>query len=225
MRRTVIPELLDEDLGTPAEIASNLRDLRTINERFGGTRTTVDLLRRVAAHCGRPELSLLEVAAGSGDVPMAAQRELAKDGIALNVTLLDRKVSHIDGSGSVAAVCADALQLPFKDGVFDIVSCGLFAHHLEPGELQRFVLEAQRVCRRVVLINDLVRSALHFGLVFAAQPLFHSRLTRHDGLASVRRAYTVTEMRVMLNGVPAAGVEISKHFLFRMGVLVWKAGN
>ena len=76
MRRKVIPELLDEDLGTPTEISSCLADLRSINERFGGTSTTAHLLQRVAAQCACRELSLLEVASGSGDVPMAAKRQL-----------------------------------------------------------------------------------------------------------------------------------------------------
>jgi hypothetical protein len=29
-------------------------------------------------------------------------------------------------------------------------------------------------------------------------------------------------MRTMLSEVPAARFEVSKHFLFRMGVLIWK---
>ncbi len=35
MRRIVIPELLDDDLGTAAEIAQTLTDLRHINQWFG----------------------------------------------------------------------------------------------------------------------------------------------------------------------------------------------
>ena len=52
---------------------------------------------------------------------------------------------------------ADALALPFPDNSFDLVSCSLFAHHLEPAELERFTEEAWRVSRCAVLINDLVR--------------------------------------------------------------------
>jgi hypothetical protein len=36
MKRVVIPELLDSDAGTPAEIATELRDLWRINSWFGG---------------------------------------------------------------------------------------------------------------------------------------------------------------------------------------------
>jgi ubiquinone/menaquinone biosynthesis C-methylase UbiE len=221
MRRKVIPELLDKDMGSAAEIADSLTDLRAINERFGGTKTTVDLLQRVAARCGCREMSVLEAAAGAGDLPLAAISRLQEKGTELRVTLLDRMWSHVQGS-SLRAVCGDALQLPFRNDSFDVVSCSLFGHHLEPDELRIFAREALRVCRRAVLINDLVRSRLHYWLVLAALPLFRSRLTKHDAPASVRRAYTVEEMHSMLRDVSGVPIEISKHYLYRMGVLMWK---
>lgn len=221
MRRIVIPELLDEDQGTSAEIAASFADLRRINRWFGGTATTISLLRRVAGRCGSLNLSLLEVAAGDGYLPLTAQRSLARQGMTLHVTLLDRKDSHLHDP-TLPAVIGDARQLPFRDDGFDVVSCSLFAHHLEPDELCQFVAEGLRVCRRAVLINDLIRSPVHLGLVYAGAPLWRSRLTRHDAPASVRRAYTVDEMNRILHGLPAAKIEITRHPLYRMGVLVWK---
>jgi SAM-dependent methyltransferase len=223
MRRKVICELLDQDLGTPAEVASSLTDLRHINDWFGGTRTTIALLRRIAAEGKCSKLSLLEVAAGAGDVFLAAQRALAVDGIELRVTLLDRIASHLPGN-DVASVCGDALHLPFRDDAFDVVSCSLFTHHLDPDSLRRFAGEGLRVCRRALLINDLIRSRLHLWLVYAGLPLFRSRITWHDAPASVQNAYTIHEMRSLLEGSPARRLTISRHYLYRMGVLLWKDG-
>jgi SAM-dependent methyltransferase len=224
MRRKVTSELLDRDLGTPGEIAASLDDLRRINTLFGGRRTTLDLLRRVSRESGCRELSLLDVGAADGELPMAARRLLGRRGIALRVTLLDRMWSHMN-SKPVSAVCGDALQLPFRDDAFDVVSCSLFAHHLEPDELRRFANEGLRVCRRAVLINDLIRSRLHLALVYVGLPLFRSRITWHDAPASVRRAYTVPEVRKILRDVPATRITVSRHYLYRMGVLVWKTSN
>ena len=195
MRRTVIPELLDDDLGTAAEIAESLIDLRHINDWFGGTRTTIALLRRVARESRKRKLSLLEVGAGAGDVPLTAQRVFAEHGIGLQVTLLDCVSSHLP-RGSAASVVGDALRLPFADGAFDVVSCSLLAHHFEPETLGTFATESLRVSREAVLINDLIRSRLHLLLVCLGLPLFRSRITWHDAPASVRRAYTCEEMRV-----------------------------
>jgi SAM-dependent methyltransferase len=221
MRRKVIAEWLDEDLGTAAEIAASFADLRHINDWFGGTRTTVALLREVARGTRCPQLSVLEIGAGAGDVPLGAQRALAREGIQLRITLLDRVGSHLPTNGT-AAIAGDALHLPFRDDAFDVVSCSLLAHHFEPDGLPTLAREALRVCRRAVLINDLIRSRMHLALVYLGLPLFRSRLTWHDAPASVRRAYTEDEVREFLSDVPGERIEISKHYLYRMGVLLWK---
>ena len=231
MKRVVTTELLDSDDGTPAEVADSLTDLRGINQKFGGIGTTQAMIEHVWRR-GLPrqvgqvppphELSLLEVGAGSGDVPLAARTQLAAKGVSLQVTLLDRAASHLTTGNNHQAVVGNALALPFAANSFDLVSCGLFAHHLSPEEVVQFVKEGLRVCRVAVLINDLVRSPVHLALVYAAYPLYRSRLTRHDAPASVRAAYTPEEMRKLIAQTSAARVEILRHYLYRMGVMIWK---
>jgi ubiquinone/menaquinone biosynthesis C-methylase UbiE len=224
MKRVVIPELLDTDSGTRAEIAAALSDLRRINRWFGGIATTQSMIAQVVRKHGARSLSLLEVAAGAGYVPLAASAHMRKSGIRLQVTLLDRAHSHLKngwGNGS-SSVAGDALALPFANGSFDLVSSCLFAHHLEPRELVQFVNEALRVGRTAVIINDLVRDPIHLALVYASLALYRSRFNRHDAPASVRRAYTVKEMNEMLEQTTAARVEIERRPVFRMGVIAWK---
>lgn len=221
MKRRPTPELLDTDCGAAGEIAASLADLRRINRWFGGISTTRAMIEELHAQTRRSAFSLLEVAAGSGDVPLAAQQRLARRGVQLELLLLDRRRSHLNGAAP--AVAGDALALPFRDNSFDLVSCGQFTHHLSPSEVIAFVQEGLRVCRIAVLINDLVRHPLHSALVYAGLPLFRSRLTRHDAPASVRQAYTVEEMRALLAQTTAIRVRITRHYLFRMGAIAWKA--
>jgi ubiquinone/menaquinone biosynthesis C-methylase UbiE len=228
MKRTVTAELLDTDSGAPAEIAASLADLRHINRWFGGIATTQALVANVAHQLEVRSLSLLEVASGSGDVPIIAARRLKSHGIQLQVTLLDRAASHLraaianNGQSETRAVAGDAVALPFPDGSFDLVDCGLFTHHLTPVQVVRFVDEGLRVSRLAVLINDLVRHRLHLALIYAGWPLYQSRLTRHDAPASVRQAYTTDEMLELLGKTNAVRTEIGRHYLFRMGVIAWK---
>lgn len=219
MQRVDSEEILDSPSCPPAEAQKSLRDLSRINRWFGGVATTRTLIENVAASTGQKRFSLLEVAAGFGEVPRAAAKQLAHRGISLEITDLDRVPFHLQPGQQ--ALVADALALPFRDASFDLVSCSLFAHHLQPPQLTRFAEEACRVCRHAVLINDLIRHPLHLGLVYAGFPLMRSSVSRWDGVASVRRAYIPDEMRTLLaNG--SKKVDISRHFLFRMGVIVWK---
>lgn len=225
MKRIVTPELLDTDACPPQEVLASLRDMGRINRWFGGVSTSVELVKRVALATGMNRLSLLEVAAGQGEVPNLVAQKLARDGISLHITLLDRAPAHLPGGAR--AVAADALALPFADNAFDLAGCSLFAHHLEPDELLLFVKEALRVSRCAVLINDLVRHPMHVALVYAGFPLMRSRVSRVDGLASVRRSYVPEEIhRILAAGAREKSgfrVEIFRQPLFRMGVIVWKS--
>jgi SAM-dependent methyltransferase len=222
MHRVSAQEILDTDACPPVEVEASLRDICRINRWFGGIATTRSLIESVSVATGRKRFSVLEVAAGFGEVSKLAGHQLVNKGITLDVTDLDRARTHLLRGNR--AVVADALALPFQDDSFDLVSCSLFAHHLEPDELVRFTNEALRVTRCAVLINDLVRHPLHVALVYAGFPLMRSYVSRVDGLASVRRAYVPNEMRQILNSGAQhdARLEISRHFLFRMGVIAWK---
>lgn len=220
MKRVVIPELLDNDEGTPQEIEGSLADLRFINRNFGGVRTMTWLLRSVAQKKGLTTISWLDVAGASGDVALLSRQKLEAEGMASKPTLLDRNITHMNRE--LPAVCGDALALPFADDSFDAVGCSLFAHHLEPDQVISFAREALRVARHAVLINDLIRTPLHLALIYAGLPLYRSRLTRHDAPASVKRAYTLEEMNKMLREAGASEVDTETYFLLRMGVTAWK---
>lgn len=242
MRRVDAPEILDSDTCSPAEVQAVLKTLGRINRWFGGVATTQGLVEHMAAVTGRKTLSLLEVASGTGELPLLVRDRVARREISLAVTLLDRARSHLvqthlvqshqPQSGSpkkedlleTSAVAADALILPFSDEAFDLVSCSLFAHHLTPEQLTVFAREALRVSRLGLLINDLVRHPMHLALVYASFPVMGSRIAWLDGLTSVRRAYLPKEIRTMLSSCPPAPakIEIWRHYLFRMGVVVWK---
>jgi ubiquinone/menaquinone biosynthesis C-methylase UbiE len=232
MQRVDAPEILDSADCPPEEVAATLKTLDRINLCFGGVTTTQKMVERVSSATGTKNLSLLEVAAGSGKVPEMVAQRLAHRGIALDITLLDRLPSHLPpnerhskntNGQTPRSLAADALALPLAAETFDLVSCNLFAHHLNPQELAQFMRESLRVCRRALLINDLVRHPLHLALVYASYPIMGSQVAWLDGLTSVRRAYTPSEICIVASNIcPRAPVEISRHYLFRMGVIVWK---
>jgi ubiquinone/menaquinone biosynthesis C-methylase UbiE len=219
VKRRVHPELLDTDSGTAEEVAAALADIRRVNRWFGGIATSEHLLRRVIGSLGKQRIELLDVASGSGDVPLALARRLWRDGVQLCPMLLDRSAAHLPPAN--CTVVGDALELPFQAESFDVVSCSLFVHHLEPSLLMHFVSEALRVARYALIINDLLRTRTLQALTLMGRPLFRSPLAWRDGMTSIRRAYTEGELRTMLTGT-GRRIEISKHYLQRIGVIVWK---
>lgn len=223
MERVVIPELLDSDAGSAAEIEDSLEDLRWINRWFGGIGTTTRLLETAMQRAGLESATLLSVASGDGYAVREAARRLNGSGLRVDVVVSDRSARHLRDANGAPKVAGEAGSLPFPDGAFDFVECSLFAHHLEPEELVAFGREALRVGGRALLVNDLRRSRAHLAFVMAGYPLYRSRLTRHDAVASVRRAYTPPELERLLARAGAREVCLERSWFFRMGAIAWKS--
>jgi ubiquinone/menaquinone biosynthesis C-methylase UbiE len=218
VKRRPTRELLDDDRGTPAEIAGSLRDLRWFNRWFGGIATTRRLFETASRVTGRTCFSVLEVGSGDGFLVQTVAAELRRSGLQLEVTLLDRAASHLPVNGSLRKVAGDALRLPFQDLSFDLVSCSLFLHHLSPQQTVAFAREALRVSRVGVVVHDLVRDPVHLAFAYAGIPLYRSRITRHDAPASVWQAYTADEVVGYFREAGALDVQVHRQYFYRMGV-------
>jgi ubiquinone/menaquinone biosynthesis C-methylase UbiE len=226
MKRVVEEEWLDVDAGEPQEIDAALHSISLANHRFGGERLHLRLLQRVLERITdrtRPP-QILEVASGRADV---LRQAIARLGVTPEVFLLDRSAAHLPRPDAWPANLptpqlhvGDALALPFADSSVDIVSCCLFLHHLEPPQIARFFAEAQRVARVAVVINDLERTAVHYRLAQLNRLIDASRISRHDGPASVRRAYTHREFVRMLTDTGCT-FSLERAFLFRLGAILW----
>jgi ubiquinone/menaquinone biosynthesis C-methylase UbiE len=100
---------------------------------------------------------------------------------------------------------ADGARLPYPDGSFDIGHCSLLVHHLDPPDAVAVLRELARVARHGVVVNDLRRSLLTFVATGVSVALLaRCRTTRVDGLASVRRAYTLAELDSLLEAADLA---------------------
>ena len=229
MERIVEDEWLDDDRGTPAEIDAALHAISLANRRFGGMRLHARLLKQALTHAPREQRPhILEVASGRADVLQAALLRLGVAAqVAPEVTLLDRSAAHLPDPRAWPSalptprmLAGDALALPFPDASVDIVSCCLFLHHLEPPQVARYLAEALRVARVAVVINDLERTPVHYRLAMLNRLIDPSRISRHDGPVSVRRAYTYSELSRMLANTGSSFV-LKRAWLYRLGAILW----
>ena len=205
MRQSPQPELLDEDAGTPAEIARSLEELWWINRRLGGDSSWRKLTPRLP-----PAATMLDVGSGHGDMAASVAARLGA-----RLVMLDRMPSHMAASGT--RVSGNALRLPFADGSFDLVTCNLFLHHFHGDTAQRLLDEMARVARRAVVINDLERGWVPWLVMKLLSPRF-SRLVRYDGPVSVRQAYTAPELERLAGARPHTLIRM---FPYRLGLILW----
>ena len=203
--RAQISELMD-DLSRPVEeFDQAYRELATINRKLGGIRA----IERFLPEGGLKDI--LDVAAGGCDVGDALAIKTSSRVVSLDINAMGLRRTH-----HTLPVAGDATCLPFADGTFDAVICSLSFHHLTDSECVLVLREMWRTSRSWVLVNDLHRHQLAYLSIRILAGLFsQSVMVRHDGPASVRRAFQPSELQDIARraGVPA---KVHRSFPFRL---------
>lgn len=226
MRRIPSAELLDEDRGDPRDLEASFDDLWRMNRWLGGVSGSLRLLHRFFERTGFQTARIIDVGAGDGRMAGHLARKLRRRSPRTRIMALDRRLSHLQNSrrplGEVARVVADAKTLPFGPESFDVVICNLFLHHFSGAaavELLRALLE---LASEAVLVNDLERNWIPYATVGYLPFIVRSPITRSDGRASVRQAYTRKELQELAAASGAAHFEVMKLPFFRLGLMLWK---
>jgi SAM-dependent methyltransferase len=222
---TVGSEALDRPGAPPAVVEATLRDIARVNAWLGGCAAAafgLDALLDGAP--GRPPLTLLDVGAGSGDIAKHLVRHAARRGIVLAPLAVERHplAARLCVRAGVTAAVSDGASLPVADRAVDVVLASQFLHHLTPASGAALLGELNRVARVGVIVADLRRHAVAAaGFWVAAHAMGLHRVTRRDGLTSVRRGFTPGELADLLR---AAGISGSVHRRpgYRL-VAVWRA--
>jgi 2-polyprenyl-3-methyl-5-hydroxy-6-metoxy-1,4-benzoquinol methylase len=187
-------EIMDDPGQAEADFTAALDGLETLNRITFAHRPLLAFLDRLVAEEGLTSLSFLDVGAGGGDALRAVARWGERRGIATDLWGLDRSPwaeRHAAARGTRARwITADLFDLP-ADRRFDIVTCSLFAHHLDDPTLVRFLRWLPAHATRRWLILDLHRHRIPWAAVWAGTRLMrmHSMVT-HDGPVSVMRGFT-----------------------------------
>lgn len=200
-------ELLDGPVLDPADLRANLRELALLNRLPGGSSASIAAIRRLTS--GRAEVSILDVGTGGGDMPVSFVRHARRRDVRWTVVATDSRPEilelarrRIRSEPGVTLQLAEGRQLPFPERAFDVAHASLLLHHLDPGMAVEVLGEMARVARLGIVINDLQRGVIHAAITAATVfGLTRNRYTRHDGVVSARRAYTLAERRELLEAV------------------------
>jgi ubiquinone/menaquinone biosynthesis C-methylase UbiE len=234
-RDAAVRELLDATTLDDEALSRNLADIRHINALLGWTAFTTRAVAchvREVAQVGRvqPEnpdgwraFSLLDVASGSADIPLAIARWALRAGYSAHIVATDISPQIVaiaraqaGGMPSVLVEREDALALSYPPGSFDLALCTLALHHFEPARAVLLLRGLARVGRRV-LVFDVERSPLaYLGAVALTRALRMNYMTRHDAPASVRRAYTAAEVRSLAERAGLRNALVRVDFPFRL---------
>lgn len=228
-RRRQRPEIMDQPDLQPARHVHALRGLARINflsDSAGILWPAIAALARAVAP--RPP-RVLDVATGGGDVPIRLWRRARRAGLELHLEGCDISPVALEHARTAAARANaplpffehDALSGPPPEK-YDAVMCSLFLHHLDDEQAVAFLRRMAEAADRLVLVNDLERSAT--GLVLAhvvGRLLTTSDVVHVDGPRSVEGAFTRAEARSLAERAGLHGARVSWRWPFRW-LLSWR---
>ena len=222
------PEVMDQPGLDPAEHARALRGLRRINAISRSSTGLLRLLQALDPSGGSTPISVLELACGGGDIAIDLDRMARRSGLMLEIHACDFNPEAIRlargnaqrRGGQVQFSVADALAEPGREPV-DVVYCTLFAHHLSDDAVVTLFRVMAARARRLVIVDDLIRSRLGYALAWAGTRLLSRSWVVHtDGPLSVRAAFTPNELLRLAERAGLSGAELQRFWPERQR-LIW----
>jgi SAM-dependent methyltransferase len=226
-----VQELLDvPGEANEHDLQQTLRDIRRANIFGLGTWVVThhldELLRDIPRN--RP-LRILDLATGSADIPEELCRWADREGRSISITAPDispeilnvarQRILNAGFADRVQFLTCDATSTPFADGDFDVVVCSLALHHLDVNSARLALGEMARLSKVGFIVNDVYRSQGAWLMArFLTLVATTNRLTRHDGPASVYRAFTPAEVGRIAQDV-SADVTVHTHPFWRMAAV------
>jgi 2-polyprenyl-3-methyl-5-hydroxy-6-metoxy-1,4-benzoquinol methylase len=226
LSRRLRPELMDQPGLDPGRHRQALRGLGRINFWSRSAGILWPPIAALARASGRP-LRVLDIATGGGDLPIRLWHKARRAGLSLVVEGCDvspvavayaTEQAERQGAG-IRFSAADALtgDLPAD---YDVIVCSLFLHHLTEDRAVD-LLRRMTAARRMLLVNDLVRSRP--GLLLAqvgTHLLSLSPVVHVDGPRSVEGAFTIEEARGLAERAGLTGATVERRWPCRY-LLSW----
>jgi SAM-dependent methyltransferase len=227
MPRLDRPELLDQGQGTQADVVASLAELERINTYLGGYRALArELFPRLAA--APQPVSVADIGTGAAGLPRLIARWGRRRGVAVRIVGVDQAPRHLAVAAAdtrehpeILLVRADANALPLPPEGIDYTVSSLVMHHFPPEALVKLLADAFARSRRGLVMSDLIRGWLpYLGFKLAQPVIARNFLTRYDGAASLRRAYTPAELLDLAHAAGLLHARVYTHVPWRMTLVV-----
>lgn len=215
--RSVQLEMLDDSRTPEVQIRQSLDFMHFVNTFFGGTRAVLDYFDGAQTPgC----FSVLDLGSGGGDIPYELTRWAAKKGKEISIVAVDLNPYCLTyarerfSSPSIRFLNRSAFDFETL-GVFDYILSSMFFHHLSEEEIVTLLKRIDAYSRRGFLVNDLLRSPLHYSGASLASFFTFKKILFNDARLSVRRGFKKEDLARYREktGIP---FEIKRKPLFRI---------
>ena len=222
-KRIYTSEIMDDFSINDKRLDEALIELRIINKLLGGNSTSAEGLMRLLKNVDGKEIKILDAGSGASDILLELQRRftgLKIYGVDKNLGACKYIKMH---SPSVQIVCADVMQLPFKNNSFNVTHASLLLHHFEDNEISKMLMGFSRLSNKGIIINDLRRSLLAFwGIKILTKLFSQSDMVKNDAPLSVKRGFSKSEMISIIKSFKVSFFKLKRKWAFRWLLIIFK---
>ncbi|MDQ2868523.1 MAG: methyltransferase domain-containing protein [Verrucomicrobiota bacterium] len=203
MRRQFDPallEMMDRPQPITPELERDLANIRSLNRWFGSYRLVKFFLRRWL----RPNLRVLDLATGSGDIPRLVADCARRRGFSVRIDAIDQQQATIEIARRLSASYP---EITFTRGdlfawettePYDIVLFNLALHHFAEEDAVRVLRKCRELAGSAALVSDLRRARwLSCAVWLLTVFVYREPMTQIDARLSAARAFSFREMRAL----------------------------
>ena len=201
-RASDLRERMDDPDCDPGLLRNTYRQFDRLNRLLPGWHGIYRSLIRPRLTDSRRRYRVLDIGCGGGGLLRDLYKWAGRDGYKLSLLGIDEDPRAIAfaAMGSwpeeISFVHTGSESLAQSGESFDIVVCNHVLHHIPEKKVSSFLNDPESLAQSIAVISDPIRSRCGYALFgCAASILFRRSFIREDGLLSIRRSYTLAELR------------------------------
>lgn len=190
-------EIMD-DFSMEGELLRDTLDkLGNINKWLGGNRVTLTGIKRLLKGKSKDKTyTIIDLGCGHGDILRLIADFGRKEGYKFQLTGIDANQDTIDYATELSIdypelvfIKKDIFSEDFQKIDYDIALATLFLHHFKTDELEVLLKQLTSKAKLGLVINDLQRSEIAYGLFKLLSLVISNQMIIDDGLTSILRAF------------------------------------
>ncbi|PQV49526.1 hypothetical protein CLV33_103160 [Jejuia pallidilutea] len=195
--RSNATEIMDDFSMKGTLLRDTLDKLGSINKWLGGNTITLNGIKQLLHNQPKAKTyTIVDLGCGHGDILRLVAEYGRKHQFSFNLVGIDANQDAIDYANELSVNYPeitfqniDIFSEAFLNLEFDIVLSTLFLHHFKDGEIVNLLQHLSYEAKLGIVINDLHRSKLAYGLFKLLGLLISNHMIVQDGLTSILRAF------------------------------------
>ena len=188
-------------------LRDTLDKLGSINKWLGGNRITIDGIEQLLK--GKPKnkaYRIIDLGCGHGDILRLVADFGRKQGYDFELIGIDANQDAIDYANELSENYPeltfrneDIFSKEFQNIEYDIALTTLFLHHFKDQEILKVLSNLSTKATLGVVVNDLQRSEIAYGLFKLLSIVISNYMIKQDGLTSILRAFKREDLERISN--------------------------